>query len=64
MTNEKICPFMSTGHPDFTHGDHQMVKCQENKCRLWIEVFTTELHRIQGCAYELQPQMVDGQLRV
>ena len=65
----KICPLMSRpvgikhedGSPDIFM---EFQNCMGSKCQFWIEVFTTELHRTQGCCYELQPQMVDGQLRV
>ena len=60
----KICPIMSIAHPDCAPKDPVVAFCQEDKCRLWIEVFSaTELTMVQGCVYELQPRMVDGQLR-
>lgn len=62
--SEKICPYLSTGHPAYKHEQNQMIMCQENKCQLWIEVFTTEMIRVQGCAIALKLQMVDGLLRV
>jgi len=64
----KICPLMSR-HVVFDFGmdkgiQFREVDCKGSECQFWIEVFTTELHRTQGCCYELQPQMVDGQLKV
>ena len=61
-----ICPIMSG--PVAIDGGvtviNKEIECIKHRCRLWIEVFTTELIRTQGCTYELEPQMVDGQLRV
>ncbi len=67
MSTNKICPLMS-GNPVFNEAGEEVFDgifhCQESKCQFWIEVFTTELIRTCGCANELHPQMVDGQLRV
>ena len=53
---EMICPLMSNGK--------EVAKCVKNKCPMWIEVYTTELIRVNDCSIALIPQMVDGQLRV
>ena len=63
--HDKICPIMTAApHSDPDGVIFAPVYCQKNQCQLWIEVFTTELVRVQGCAHALAPQMVDGQLRV
>ena len=53
---EKVCPIQSDGKEE--------IKCCQHRCQLWIEVYTTELHRHEGCAIALKPQMVDGRFRV
>ena len=63
----KICPLMSSAATYSEAGqfiDGGEVLCKGNECQFWIEVYTTELHRHEGCAIALQPQMVDGQFRV
>ncbi|WP_456374125.1 hypothetical protein [Thiolapillus sp.] len=69
--SRKICPLMS-GTPVVIEAEipadglihNGEVYCEQENCRLWIEVFTTELIRTSGCSFELMPQMVNGQLRV
>ncbi len=78
MSEKKICPIMSgppvmedipptPGVPQYR--DKRVVstglqECQKYSCQLWLEVYTTEGQRHTGCAFELQPQMVDGLFRV
>ena len=74
--NRKICPIMSgvvprvrpkqaigTGEP-LEHGAFQEVLCKKWACQLYVEVYTTEVQRMNGSAFELQPSMIDGQFRV
>ena len=65
--NGKICPLMSVT-PVFNDAGEELFDgiyhCQQSKCQLWIEVYTTERLRTSGCAHELGPQMTDGLLRV
>ena len=71
MSTKSICPLMS-GTPtiieDNVLGDRKLhdgiVYCKENKCQLWITVYSTENIAQHGCSLELQPQMVNGLLRV
>ncbi len=66
MSDDKICPIMS--RPSVDHDGSGLmctIPCQGNGCQLWIEVYTTEGIRTEGCAHELGPQMnSEGQLRV
>ncbi len=62
--SDKLCPLMTRPYREDEANYMNEVECVENSCQLWIEVFTTENIRIQGCAIELQPQMVNGQFRV
>lgn len=70
MNDEKICPIMSGPATVAENGDGELVAevifqpCLRHGCKLYISVYTTELISISGCAYELGPQMVNGQLRV
>lgn len=60
-----ICPEMSRPNLDVEMPVYfEFVECQEHKCRLWIEVYTTEGERVNGCAKELGPRMHEGLLRV
>jgi len=68
-----ICPIMS--RPQFKRGpeegdgsgviaEESFVPCQEYKCKLWINTYTTENEPHQGCSIELGPQMVNGLFKV
>ena len=55
---KKICPIMS--RPMATVGAYdqptisvEWVDCQENNCKLWSSVYTTENLPISGCSLEL-----------
>ena len=65
MSNQKICPIMSRlpSSVDASY-DKCEIMCVEHRCMLWIEVFTTEQIRINGCSLALQPSMQDGLFRV
>ena len=56
----KICPIMSKNAWIDTSLDEPkimgVIPCQQNKCQLWIKVYTTELQPVDGCCYELKPQ--------
>ena len=68
--SKKICPLMSgpTNYERFQSGANDVgalhVECLENKCMMWITVYTSEGMSNQGCAYALRPKMVSGALRV
>ncbi len=52
----KVCPQMSDGNRE--------IMCCERRCAWWITAYTTESLQWEGCAIALQPQMVDGVIRV
>jgi len=63
---KKVCPIMSTSVYDplrKTIIDKEII-CKRNNCQLWTHVYTTEENGIEGCAYELTPNMHNGQFRV
>jgi len=53
---KKVCPLMSDGT--------SKIHCIEHECMFWTMVYTTERHTTYGCIKVLEPQMVDGLLRV
>lgn len=66
---EKICPIMTAGleglFAKISGKPDDAIFCQQSKCQLWTEVYTTEGNMTSGCAYELKPHMnSEGQYRV
>ncbi len=63
MNTERSKPFPGTICPVMSRAAN-IALCRGDKCAWWIEVYTTELNRVYGCAKALQPCMHEGLFRV